>query len=658
MKSDIQYLQGLYSAMFFDIAVYFPHLQVDCRRDASRLLSLIDQRGLPFLMVDLPAFGKHLDRCMADGSLTTSGIAGFRPYRSGGVIPRLFKGLLLQIFDDNGVLRIDYDPAAIRFSRQLCLMAKKYKIACSDSRTWEHVHEFFKIDHEVRSSSLNWDEDELRTDSLRNLHIGDSYSCRPAPLFDHITDIDRSRGSFSTSDSSLADTVQRTADACVSVFGGFNPSEWRSKHGPGAVSDQRRTSFKYDFPTWSAKLEGTFPSDELAFANFSFWVDFLSGQGSSSSLSENEPPSRLIAVPKTLKGPRLIASEPVSHQWCQQSIRDFLTVQMRKSPLGDCIMIHDQKPNQRLALEASHTGSHATIDLSSASDRISCWLVERIFRANSSLLSALHASRTRWIANAIDKKSPAFHKIRKFSCMGSACTFPVQSVIFAILAISTILHRRNIPISIRNIRQASKEVQVYGDDIIVPIDCWEVLQGLLGDLGLEVNRAKTYGNGKFRESCGVDAYDGHDVSATYSITFPEVSRPESMISLVDTHNNFLTKGYWRTAEYLKSTVEGVRNYRIPSVPIGSGCFGWWSFDGFEPAGFKTRWNEDYHRMEVQVDKLYAKSIRLPNESGGQLLQYFTEALPVAYILGDRIGTADRPTLSIKRRWEPKSLLES
>ncbi len=651
MKSDIQYLQGLYSAMFVDIEVYFPHLQVDCRRDVSRLLSLIDQRGLPYLMVDLPAFGKHLDMCLANGSLTRSEIAGFRPFRKGGVIPRLFKGLLLRIFDENGVLRVDYDPVAIRFCRQLCLMAKKYKMACSDSSTWEHVHEFFTIDHEVRPPSLNWDEDELRTDNLRNLHIGDSYNYRPAPLFDNISDINRSDESPSTIGADLADAIQRTADACIATFGGFSATEWRTKHGPGAVSDQRRTSFKYDFPNWPAKLERAFPQSELAFANYGFWIDFLNSQEAHVALSAHEPPSKLIAVPKTLKGPRLIAAEPVSHQWCQQSIRDYLTVQMRKSPLERCIMIHDQRPNQRLAFEASHTQSHATIDLSAASDRISCWLVERIFRANSSLLEALHATRTRWIVNTIDKKSPNFHKIRKFSCMGSACTFPVQSVIFAILTIGTILHVRNIPVTLASVRRISREVQVYGDDIICPIDCWEVLLGTLSGLGLKVNRTKTFGTGKFRESCGVDAYDGYDVTPTYSITRPEVSRPGSISSLVDTHNNFLIKGYERTAEYLKSTVTGIRNFRIPDVPIGSGTFGWWSFNGFEPSGFKTRWNDDLQRTEVQVDSLTTRSNKRPVEGGGQMLQYFTEVQPVDFIQGDRIGVSDRSSSSIRRRWE-------
>lgn len=62
MKSYVQYLQGLYLAMLDDIAEYIPSLRRDCERDSSRLLSLVESRGLPFLMMDLPDMGKHIDK--------------------------------------------------------------------------------------------------------------------------------------------------------------------------------------------------------------------------------------------------------------------------------------------------------------------------------------------------------------------------------------------------------------------------------------------------------------------------------------------------------------------------------------------------------------------------------------------------------------------
>jgi hypothetical protein len=398
--------------------------------------------------------------------------------------------------------------------------------------------------------------------------------------------------------------------------------------------------------------------DEFGFANLDHWSRMVTGDGSFGEFSLNEPPSRLIAVPKTLKGPRLIASEPVSHQWCQQTILDFLTSSLARTPIASSIHFRDQGFNQELALEASHAQSHATIDLSSASDRLSCWLVERIFRRSPSLVEALHATRTRWVVNTIDRKSPRFHKLRKFACMGSACTFPVQSYVFCILAIASVLYSRGMKPSLATIRSISQEVLVFGDDIIIPIDAWERLQGLLGHLGLKVNHTKTFVTGRFRESCGMDAWDGNDVTPVYSITYPDVSRPESIASTIDTHNNFVLRGWFGVAEYAKSRVHSQRLLPIANVPIGSGSFGWFDHGWSGNPHLKRRWNPDTHQVEVRMLALETRMVRQPTEGLSQVLQYFTEARPTRFIRGDRIGVPGRARTSIRARWVPEMMIRS
>lgn len=652
MKSYVNHLQGLYSAMFSDVAEQFPSLRHDCERDASRLLSLIESRGISYLMIDLPDMGKHFDRCLSHGRLIPSGLAGQRPYRKGGVIPRLFKGLLSRVFDEFGVLRTDSDVACIRILRQLYYAAKKMKVTCDDSRTWEHVHEFFETDRKVRSPSLDWDDDEPRLQLLQYLHLGDTCSSSPAPLFGICdTSFTDAEGSLSTPRYGTLEAIQRTADIVSATLGGFIPSEWRAKHGPGAVADQRHTQFKYDFPSWPAKLERVFPMADFGFPNYDAWVRFSTGDAASKLFSSNEPASKLICVPKTLKGPRLIAAEPVSHQWCQQMILDFLTSRLVKTPISSSIHFRDQRENQDFARRASHTQSHVTVDLSSASDRLSCWVVERIFRRNPSLVEALHSSRTRWVANAIDKKSPSAHRLRKFSCMGSACTFPVQSYVFTILAIGCLLESRKQSITIKAIRKASKEVRVFGDDIIIPVDGWELLQGVLGHLGLKVNLQKTYDQGNFRESCGLDAFDGTCVTPVYSMTYPDVSRPESILSCVASSNNFFQRGWLRTAQYIKSRVDRLNRFRFLSVPLGSGAFGWYSFDADKDNTFERRWNPRLHRTEVRVDIPQGRSSRIQQNSDGQLLQYFTVShRRPQFIEGERIGVVGRASTVIRRRW--------
>ncbi|UJQ85064.1 MAG: putative replicase protein [Alehxovirus fundenecus] len=653
MQSYVKYLQGLYTELLVEVSEYYPSLRRDCERDASRLLSLIETRGLSFLMIDLPAMGKHFDRCLSIGLLTSSGIAGQRPYKTGAAIPRLFKGLLLQVFDSSGVLRAVPNVQAIRYLRQLYYAAKKVKVPCDDSRTWEHVHEFFETDREVQPGTLDWDLDELRLDDLRNLHFGDSRSLRPAPLFDGPCGPDRHEEPLSIS-RELADVVQRTADVISATLGRFEPSEWRTKHGPGAVADQRHTQFKYDFPSWPAKLSNVFPIADFGFSNYGNWAEFVRSDGGSSRFSLNEPPSRLIAVPKTLKGPRLIASEPVSHQWCQQSIKDFLTTRLSETPIRKSIHFRDQTQNQEFAKRASHTQSHVTVDLSSASDRLSCWVVERMFRRIPTLVAALHASRTRWVVNTIDRKSPNFHKLVKFACMGSACTFPVQSYVFSMLAHSSVLYSRGLSVTISNIRRVSQEVRVFGDDIIIPSDSWEVLQGLLSHLGLKVNHSKTYADGKFRESCGLDAFDGHDVTPTYTMTYPDVSRPESIVSTVMTHNNYVLRGYYRLARYAESKVRELRRIILARVPVGSGVFGLYDHEWEGNPHLKRRWNSLLHRVEVRADFAQAKAVRTAIEDNSTLLQYFTEVKGPPLQQGERLGQMLRPSTNIRRRWVSES----
>jgi hypothetical protein len=659
MKSLVSYLQGLYSAMLSDIAVQNPPLRLDSERDVSRLLSLVNSRGLSFLMTDLPEAGKHFDRSLANRRLTKFCTAGQRPYKSGGVIPRLFKGLLLRVFDDSGVLRAVPDVAAIRALRQLYYGAKKFKITCDDSYTWKHVHEFFETDLEVHSPSLNWDEDELVTTDLWNLHLGDSFSRCDAPLLDICNSSDTEREGPPSIDARRGlSAAQWVADLVTSGLGTFEGTEWRAKHGPGAVADQRRTQFKYDFPCWPAKLESAFPLAEFGFPNYGLWAGFLTSEDVHVHYSDHEPPSRLIAVPKTFTGPRLIASEPVAHQWCQQMLLDYFTSRLLRTPLKDTVHFHDQSFNGDLAKRASHTQSHVTVDLSSASDRLSCWAVERVFRRSDTLVRALHATRTRWIRNDIDAKSPQFHKLRKFACMGSACTFPVQSIVFSCLAIGAVIASRHMTSNYtsRMVQEVAKEVLVFGDDIIIPTDGWVLLQEMLRSLGLRVNPRKTYDCGNFRESCGIDAYDGNDVTPCYIKAYPEVSRPESVTSSVEVHNNFAMQGWSCVSNMMKSRLHSLRRFAFMNVPPDSGLFGLTDIEYVGNSHLQRRWNPDLQISEVRADIPYGKVVRTVPERDSVLMQYFTVSRSAPrFLQGDRLGQVLKSATSIRRRWVPSPI---
>jgi len=205
--------------MLSDIVVYFPELRSDSERDYKRLLLAVEQHGFRFLFETLPAFGKHFDQCLANGRLIKSGLIHFGPIRHDTPIPRLFKGLMLRVFDGNGVLRSSPDVNCIRYIRQLSSAVKRFRIDCPESSTWEHVNDFFRTDSEVAIGSLNWDRGDFVASDSGNLQLGDY-------LLATTDDCNPSGEQSSTLSREFVDvlsTVQRTADIVVAEIGRFNP---------------------------------------------------------------------------------------------------------------------------------------------------------------------------------------------------------------------------------------------------------------------------------------------------------------------------------------------------------------------------------------------------------------------------------------------------
>lgn len=160
MESFENLVQRLYNGILADIEVAIPGLQKDLGRDYSRLQSCIETRGLSFFTIDLPTYGKHFDMCLSKGLLSRSNLPHMRPAKRGAVIPRLFRGLLLRVFNDNGVLRSDADVQSVRFLRQLYYAAKKLDMECTNDKTWKQVKSFFDVEAQVRRGSREWDYDD------------------------------------------------------------------------------------------------------------------------------------------------------------------------------------------------------------------------------------------------------------------------------------------------------------------------------------------------------------------------------------------------------------------------------------------------------------------------------------------------------------------
>jgi hypothetical protein len=309
-------------------------------------------------------------------------------------------------------------------------------------------------------------------------------------------------------------------------------------------------------------------------------------------------------------------------------------------------------------LSASVLKDLATVDLSAASDRLSCWLVERLFRANHSLLAAFIASRTRFLTNNIDKKSPKLYKLRKFASMGSALTFPVQSICFFVLCVSAgfITNRTTTGSDshesfTEKLDFYARQVRVYGDDLIVPVSWMPVLERLFELLHLKINRTKTFVKGNFRESCGTDAFKGVNVSPGQVLEVYDKSNLGTLQGLVDSSNNLFEKGFLRTAVQLLSPVPHGERKLIPWVSSESKSFGLKTGSGFQTSARK-RWNPDLHRWEYQTWRFLPKRSRTArHESLANLLQYFTEDPTTSELALWESGVFAKPLTVISKGWE-------
>jgi len=633
-------IRGYITAVLKDVAWMYGRPS-DWERDHSRLSHELGIKGVRLITIDFPALAKHFDQCLDRGFFTTCSLPLSRRCSKRIQVPAFLRGLYLRIFDNEGKLRVAPCPDAILGIRTILMGAKKLRLPYKKGSLHEELDEFQRCEQAIRNPDLNWSGDSLfdtpRSDDRGNQGrpLQGRLGKRPLHLARRLHLADASPGSSCQLDLALGldplvgidpglvGTIQRVADIVSSSFGDFHVerSTELPKHGPGVVSDVQNGKSKFDFPDWTPKTDAIFPYDYYGSPSIG---EPYSHNRTVYRYTSREVSCRLIAVPKTAKGPRLIAAEPSAHQWLQQLILNQLAGRLGDTPISRSVRFDDQNRNREFALKGSIDGSFATIDLSSASDRLSCWSVERFFRANITLLERLHASRTRSARWYEREDYPSFGVIlKKFAPMGSACTFPVQSIIYCCVAIGVRLFLSNSNVTTRSIEEASSRCSVFGDDIIVPKDdCPHVIKAL-EYLGLKVNTAKTFYTGKFRESCGIDAWGGYDVTPPYVLTLLDGLRNVDGVSSAEVSNNFFTKGYWSTTKYLQSLIGPICKI-IPITRRGDLGSTFFSYSGMKLDHLSKRYNPSLQREEVRCLTTKSSKDRGPSSPGSRLFQWFIE----------------------------------
>lgn len=625
---------SLYQALSRDIVRYDPTLAVDMDRDIKRIISNVNHRGLSVILKDLPEIAKVLELSLSAERLSRSNLPFMGGFKHGSPIPRLFKGLWMRIFDVNGCLQQDIDPTYISFLEQLCSLGKKVEVDPPAAALFEATKEFLDVDQALPPPTLDWSIGSRAFGAGSDLSIV-QLSRRPTDQYDLF-------GSDDSSDTQLLDTIQRVADVVSSDLGEFIPPI-SSRHGRGAVYEDLRGVEKFSNISWPQRLGQTFPKE-----------GFFSPVGRIGLIETGDYPSKLLAVPKTIKGPRLIAKEPTAHMYAQLSIMDWIYAELPSKVAGISINFRDQTLSGEMALEASRTGSHGTIDLKSASDRVSLWLVERLFRRNASLLRAMADCRTQYVDLSIDKKLPSLHKLRKFTTQGSALTFPIQSIVFFIITVGTMMNGHKGTINRRSIARIAKDVRIFGDDIIAPSDRVEDIIRSLERLYLKVNTQKTHYHGFFRESCGVRAYKGVDVTPSYvPLLLSGQRKLAEYPRIIENANNFAKKWLFELSNAVISTIPQSFLNGIPTGRYKDQSIVLHSFSGsrISPT-VKVRWNDRYQREEAYVFVERSKKTRLKVD-GSLLLDAFLAMRETRPALLTFEGLDDWYPLS---RWEARAVV--
>lgn len=528
-------------------------------RDLKVLSRRCRQEGYRFLSIALPKLRDSLFTSLERGKIDSTDFSYFK--KTSAKYPRLFGVFFSRIFDDRGRLLPDACVYSIQAIRQLTSTFYKVKEICSDDKVVETYHQYIRVEQEIDGSRVpaEWDE---HFDSVNNI------------LW-----------------SSL-----RT----------FNSFDTRPQHGPGAVAEGVKHLAKYDqLFNWPLRLENYFPSDLMMLVNHNFThllerINYVH--------EEEETPVWVIAVPKTASKPRIIAEEPTPMQFCQQGVRRWIYDHLERVNVftKGHVNFTDQSINQSLALDSSLTRQYSTIDMSDASDRITVRHIESMLKKYPDYLGAIMACRsTRAQVNG--KIIP----LSKFASMGSALCFPTMAMFFFAVCVSALTKHVQRP-SFLDVYKASRKIFIYGDDIIVPTESTPDVIAALTAFGGKVSTAKSFWKGYFRESCGVDAYKGIDITPVYLRRhIPKSHRSPDWESIVEFTNGLYIRGLWRTARLVQDATASVIG-AIPVMDPDSVGVHYFSMMGIpDDLGLPRKYRK--YNPELQTDMFYIPVVKLRSE---------------------------------------------
>lgn len=573
-------------ALIEDLMRTYPECRRSLERDLVTLVRRTENEGLSFLTKTLPILGDSIFDGLENGFLIVPS-----NFCKRAALPALLSGLLEKVFDSRtGSVKGDPDVSAISDLRQVCYTFKKM------------------LGNQRKEEIL----DQIACASFFDVEADIPDICPDKSLYADIQTVSRNL---------WKPTSFEEIDLCS------------PRNGPGGVSEKLTSNQKYS--QILADLNDLEISREMGYT-------FIEMNALDKAPKLTQHTSRLISVPKNSTSRRTITIEPCSRMFIQQHLNAVIRLKIERSPkLIRTLTLNDQSTSKKRALESSAKQNLATVDLSSASDRLSLWLVQCVFAHDNVLLSRLEGSRTPQV-----EWSGKTFTLKKYAGMGNATTFPVQSIVFTVLSVIAILRSANTRPTRRNIVRAVQSVTVYGDDIILPSTAYSDLVEIMTTLGLRVNTKKSFVKGLFRESCGTDAYNGSEITPIYVRNDLDCEmNPSRVISAISTSNLLWDRGYYSASNLIKREVENHLG-RLPLVRRGSRCMGWHTRNDAQEYG---RFCRTLYRFETRS---YVSNPKMRKDSISDMPRLLMG------LVASRDGesqapvdqTSQRGVILLKRRW--------
>lgn len=291
--------------------------------------------------------------------------------------------------------------------------------------------------------------------------------------------------------------------------------------------------------------------------------------------------NRLSFVDKNATISRVICTEPSLNMFFQLGVGAVM--EKRLLQFFGIDIRNQQVKNRELARVASLTGDLCTIDLSAASDSVSCRMLEYVLPPEVNRV--LHRLRS----PTVTLPSGNVEELHMISSMGNGFTFPLETIIFASV-VAAVYELEGIPrrkttywwdLPPAQLARAYGERRkygeyaperprkpiwkygnfgIFGDDIIADSSASRKIVRLLSILGFSVNRDKSFFEGPFRESCGADYFDGQPVRGVYIKSLKTQASRYVAINRLNQWSAVTNIRLSRTVGYL---MKGVRKLYVP-----------------------------------------------------------------------------------------------